>query len=441
MEKVKKNMFPGMTRYKWFIFIVALLGWSMASMDLNLYSINLPLIMETYHISIALTGTITALIFLGAAIVVWVVGPYLDTYGRKSVWQYSLLTMAVFTGFTIFATTVVILIIIRVMSDGPSYIEFPTGITIANEEMPAKLRGSMYGWIQAGFPLGYFLATLIAIIVVPKFPLDLGWKIAFLIGVIPIILVVVMRHWVKEPLRSKKTLEVKKLVKADKMEEASRLATEYKIDISEAAKYPYKQLFTDKKLKKHTIFSTITELSHEFSTPALFFFTSTALVVYKHIPVEESFYIILAANALAFLAYGLMGHLGQRITRKWASAAIAFAGGISVIFFAFSSGRLEIIIATLLFYPLVLAWNGTWWVYIAETYPTRVRGTADSWQVGLNDAAWVLGSLVYGFVLTDIGFTYTYLLIGALPVLLGGLLVAIKGIKVLPNEELEDIIT
>ncbi|WP_061950571.1 MFS transporter [Acidiplasma cupricumulans] len=94
----------------------------------------------------------------------------------------------------------------------------------------------------------------------------------------------------------------------------------------------------------------------------------------------------------------------------------------------------------MLFYPLVLAWNGTWWVYIAETYPTRVRGTADSWQVGLNDAAWILGSLAYGFVISAAGFLYTYLLIGALPVLLGAILVATKGIKVKPDEELEEII-
>ncbi|KPV45809.1 hypothetical protein SE19_08235, partial [Acidiplasma aeolicum] len=436
----KEPIFKGMTKYKWFIFIVALLGWSMASMDLNLYSINLPLIMSTYHISIALTGIITALIFLGATIVVWIVGPFLDTYGRKSVWQYSLLTMAIFTGFTIFATTVVILIIIRVLSDGPSYIEFPTGITIANEEMPAKLRGSLYGWIQAGFPLGYFLATLIAITVVPRFPLDLGWKIAFLIGVVPILLVVIMRHWVKEPERSKIAIKARNLAKNGHLDEAKEITKKYQIDLSEAPKYPYKQLFTDPKLKKHTIYSTITELSHEFSTPALFFFTSTALVVYKHIPVEQSFYIILAGNGLAFFAYGLMGHLGQKITRKWASAIIGLVGGISVIFFALSSGLLETIIATLLFYPLVLAWNGTWWVYIAETYPTRVRGTADSWQVGLNDAAWILGSLAYGFVISAAGFLYTYLLIGALPVLLGAILVATKGIKVKPDEELEEII-
>lgn len=437
----KNNTFKGMTRYKWFIFVVALLGWTLASMDLNLYSINLPLIEETYHISIAYVGLLTSLIYLGAAIVVWVVGPFLDTYGRKTIWQYSLLTMAIFTGFTIFAVNIVVLLFIRIFSDGPSYIEFPTGITIANEEFPAKLRGSLYGWIQAGFPLGYFIATLIAIVVVPRFPLDVGWKVAFLVGVIPIILVVVMRHWVKEPERSKAVLKAKKLIKEGKMDEAKEITKNYKIDLTEAARYPYKQLFTDPKLKKHSIFSTITELSHEFATPALFFFTSIALVTYKHLPVLEAFDIILVANGLAFFGYGIMGHVGQRISRKWGSALIGIFGGVSVIFFAFSSGTLEIIIATFLFYPLVLSWNGTWWVYVAETYPTRVRGTADSWQVGLNDAAWVLGSIAYGLVISSIGFIDTYLIIGAFPVLLGAVLVATTGIKVKPDEKLEDIIS
>ncbi|BDC18836.1 MFS transporter [Acidianus sp. HS-5] len=428
------------TRYDWFIFGVALAGWTLASMDLNLYSINLPFILSDFHISLQLGGVITSIIFAGATIVVWALGPLLDSYGRKTVWQISLIFTALFTGFTIFAYTVVLLTLVRVLADGFSYIEFPTGITIANEQFPEKHRGSMYGWVQGGFPLGYFLAVIISYLVEPYFggPYA-GWRYAFLIGIVPIVVVIIMRLWVKEPERADYMLKAKKLVKEGKIEEAKKLLEKYNMDLSQIANFTYKQMFTDPKLKKQSIVTTLAEVSHEFATPALFFFTSTALIYYKHFPPNLVFITLAIATFLAFLGYGIMGHIGQRIGRKKASVIIGLIGGASVIFFALSSGYLATIISTLLFYPLVLSWNGTWWSYIADTFPTRVRGTAESWQVGLNDFAWVIGSLVYGFVITGIGFTLTYIFFAAVPVFLGAVVVGLFGKHADPNAKLEDI--
>lgn len=442
-KDTQKNLGPRevITKYDWFIFGVALAGWALASMDLNLYSINLPFILTDLHISIQLGGIMTSIIFAGATAVVWAIGPLLDSYGRKTVWQISLLFTALFTGFTVFATTAVFLTIVRVFADGFSYIEFPTGITIANEQFPEKHRGSMYGWVQGGFPLGYFLAVLISYLVEPYFGGPyVGWRYAFLIGIIPIVLIIIMRFWVKEPERSVYMLKAKKLVKEGKMEEAKRLLEKYNMDLSQIANMTYKQMFTDVKLKKQAIVTTLAEVSHEFATPALFFFTSTVLVFYKHFPPNLVFITLAIATFLAFLGYGIMGHVGQKIGRKKASVIIGIIGGISVIFFALSQGYLETIVSTLLFYPLVLSWNGSWWSYIADTFPTRVRGTAESWQVGLNDFAWVLGSLIYGFVITSIGFTYTYIFFAAVPVLLGAIIVGLFGKDADPNARLEDIV-
>jgi len=429
------------TKYDWFIFGVALAGWSFASMDLNLYSINLPFILEDFHISLQLAGVMTSIIFAGATAVVWALGPLLDSYGRKTVWQISLLFTALFTGFTIFATTAALLTLVRVLADGFSYIEFPTGITIANEQFPEKHRGSMYGWVQGGFPLGYFVAVMTSYMVEPYFGGPyVGWRYAFLFGIIPIVVVIIMRLWVKEPERADYMLKAKKLVKEGKLEEAKKLLEKYNMDLSQIAKITYKQMFTDPKLKKQNIVTTLAELSHEIATPALFFFTSTALIYYKHFPPNLVFITLAIATFLAFLGYGIMGHIGQRIGRKKGSTIIGLLGGTSVIFFALSRGYLETMISTLLFYPLVLSWNGTWWSYIADTFPTRVRGTAESWQVGLNDFAWIIGSFIYGFVITSIGFASTYILLAAIPVILGAIIIWIFGKDADPNARLEDIV-
>lgn len=76
-------------------------------------------------------------------------------------------------------------------------------------------------------------------------------------------------------------------------------------------------MFTDSKLKKHTIITTFAEIFHELATPALFFFTSDVLIEYKHFPVSAVFPTLLIAIALAYFGYGIMSHIGQRISRKW----------------------------------------------------------------------------------------------------------------------------
>ncbi|BBD73603.1 MFS transporter [Sulfodiicoccus acidiphilus] len=434
-EKPVEQRKGKITRYQWFIFAVALLGWTMASFDLNLYSINLPLIAADLHLSAVTSGILTSVIFAGATAVIWGLGPLLDLHGRKTIWQISLLFTALFTGFTILVANAVELGIVRVLSDGFSYIEFPTGLTIANEEFPATHRGSMYGWVQGGFPLGYFVAIAVSLAVVPLY----GWRVAFLVGIVPILVVLILRRWVKEPERSKVTLQVRKLLKEGKRHEAEELIKRYKVDLSQVTKFPYRQMFTDPKLKKHTVITTVAEFFHELATPALFFFTSYVLVNYKHLPYTTAYEILLIATFLGFLGYGIMGHVGQRISRKWGSALIGIIGGVAVIFFALSHGFLDTVITTVIFYPAVLSWNGTWWVYIAETYPTRARGTADSWQTGLNDFAWIVGSAIYGFVLEALGFTLTYIVLGAVPVLLGAIIIAALGKGVPPTAELEEI--
>ncbi|EZQ11444.1 hypothetical protein CM19_01555 [Candidatus Acidianus copahuensis] len=428
------------TRYQWFIFAVALAGWTMASFDLNLYSFNLPFIMQDLHITIVQASILTSAIYAGAAAVVWLVGPILDTFGRKTIWQISLLFTALFTGFTILVTNFIQLLIVRVLSDGFSYVEFPTGITIANEEFPAKYRGSLYGWVQGGFPLGYFVAIGVSALVfsVIKDPL-VAWRYAFLVGIIPIIIVLIMRFWVKKPERAKYTLLARKLLKEGKIQESEEITKKYKVDLNQVSKFPYNQMFTDPKVKKHTVITTFAEIFHELATPALFFFTSDVLIEYKHVPVSIVFPTLLIATALAFFGYGIMGHIGQRISRKWGSIIIGILGGSAVLFFAFSQGILETIIATIIYYPLVLSWNGTWWVYIAESYPTRARGTANSWQVGLNDFAWIIGSLIFGPAILILGFSLTYILLAAIPVYLGAILtIFAKYTK--PDAELEEIV-
>ncbi len=75
--------------------------------------------------------------------------------------------------------------------------EYAVGHTFAIEYAPLKKRGTVSGFIQSGFPLGYVLASLvfagISALLTKAAMLQFGWRIAFATGIMPVILALAIR--------------------------------------------------------------------------------------------------------------------------------------------------------------------------------------------------------------------------------------------------------
>ncbi len=75
--------------------------------------------------------------------------------------------------------------------------EYAVGHTFAIEHAPRHLRGTIGGFIQSGFPLGYVLASLVfaafASCLGQEAMLDYGWRIVMATGVMPVFLALYIR--------------------------------------------------------------------------------------------------------------------------------------------------------------------------------------------------------------------------------------------------------
>jgi MFS family permease len=90
--------------------------------------------------------------------------------------------------------------------------------TYVNETFPAKLRGRFGALLQTGNPIGFILAALVGGLLAPI----IGWREAFLISVIPAVLVIIIRRkipesdlWLKnkqymDKTKVKETLKIKR---------------------------------------------------------------------------------------------------------------------------------------------------------------------------------------------------------------------------------------
>jgi MFS family permease len=214
----RKEVLFGLTGYEIFLAVVAFLGWTLVAMDLNIFSTTLPQILTSFNIPTSYSGFITSAVFAGMAVLQFLLSPLIEYLGRKLMFNLTLLGTAIFTGLTIFASNVFALIGVRIAADGFSYSEFPAGLTIVQEGVPGSKRGAVYGFVQAGFPVGFFLAAVATSAIVPVY----GWRAVYLVGVLPAVVVMIARSWVKEPDRYKVFKEIRELAKRGQMERQRR---------------------------------------------------------------------------------------------------------------------------------------------------------------------------------------------------------------------------
>jgi MFS family permease len=73
--------------------------------------------------------------------------------------------------------------------------EWASGAALVSETWPAQHRGKALGLMQSAWAVGYGLAALVTMIVLPLW----GWRMVFFIGVLPALLTFWVRRYVREP--------------------------------------------------------------------------------------------------------------------------------------------------------------------------------------------------------------------------------------------------
>ena len=75
--------------------------------------------------------------------------------------------------------------------------ENPVGMLMVTETAPTKWRATALGGLVGGYPFGYMLCSLAALVVVPLW----GWRSLYFLGIVPALLVLWIRIGIKESPR------------------------------------------------------------------------------------------------------------------------------------------------------------------------------------------------------------------------------------------------
>jgi MFS family permease len=178
-------------------FIAASLGWMLDSFDVMLYAMVLAaLAMDpAMQLSNTTAGQLGSITLIAAAVGGIVFGVVADRLGRKKALMGAVLIYSVFTAACGFAQTVAQLAVFRVLLGIGMGGEWATGAALVSESFPAKHRGKALAFVQSAWAIGYGLAALVNMVVMPVW----GWRGVFFVGVIPALLTIWIRQRVEEP--------------------------------------------------------------------------------------------------------------------------------------------------------------------------------------------------------------------------------------------------
>ncbi|MGF6778083.1 MFS transporter [Paraburkholderia sp. GAS334] len=182
------------TREQRNVTIAAYLGWTLDAFDFFLMVFVLKDIAADFNTEISSVSYAIFLTLMARPVGALIFGRLADRFGRRptlmvNIACYSLLELL--SGFSPNLTT---LLVLRTLFGVAMGGEWGVGSALTMETIPPRARGFVSGLLQAGYPSGYLLASL----VFGQLFQYIGWRGMFFVGVLPALLVLYVRAHVPE---------------------------------------------------------------------------------------------------------------------------------------------------------------------------------------------------------------------------------------------------
>jgi SHS family lactate transporter-like MFS transporter len=325
------------------VVIAAYLSWTLDAFDYFILILTFDDVAKSFGVketSITFAVTLTlATRALGA----FIFGRMADTYGRKPTLMLVIFLYSLFEAASGFAWSFVSFLVIRTLFGIAMGGEWGVGSSLAIESIPDRWRGWVSGLLQAGYPSGFFLATLLF-----GFGFHaLGWRGMFFVGAAPAILIFFISSHIDESPSFKKVMSEKRVSIVDVLRKNSKLA----------------------------IYAIIMMAAFNFFSHGTQDIYKSFLGKQLHFTHDQITSIVLLFNVGAMLGGVAFGLLSQRIGRRYAIAAACALSLIVVYAWSHDTTPVAIGIAAFI---MQFAVQGAWGVvpvHLNELSPAEIRGT------------------------------------------------------------------
>ncbi len=375
--------YQGVTRAQWLVLAIASAGWVFDIFEGQLFGslMNqmLPILLANADLP-ADRSTREFFVYVGigaflagGALGGVAFGMLADRWGRRSTMAVTIAIYSVFTGVSALAQDVWQLTVLRFLVGLGVGGEWAVAAAAVAEMFPPRACAAASGIFHASSVLGTFLAVAGGLFV-NLFAADVGWRVGFLLGIVPALLILWIRVGMAEP---ESWREARARAVADRTQKLGRLS----------------ELFRAGSLRRHTLLATGLAIiglatfwgAHFRGKDVLRDAAETDLKaqgttldaegVKRYLSQYEmlGMFLVTTGGGAGLLSFA---PLSQRFGRRGAFALFHLLGFVMVVVVALLAQSLTALLFVLpVFGYFTLGMHAGYAIYFPELYPTRLRGT------------------------------------------------------------------
>ena len=270
----------------------------------------------------------------------------------------------------------------------------------------------------------------------------LGWRVVFLLGVLPIVAVMAGRLFIRESERFEHIQEVRQAHRNGDRARVDHLLQTHAVDVDQIDRVSIAQLFSPASpaIRRQVIMLTIVWLFYSASYVATNFYITTWLTGIKGLSGRETSALLLVCGGIGFFFYILGGWLGEVFGRR----NVLIVTGVLVAPLNLALWLIHgHVLVEIVYFAVYQATNGTWsgagYAYQGESFPTRMRGTAIGFLGAMQVAGFIIGTAIWTSLVGTLGPDTTWLIVSVGFAL--GLWLTLLLRDIPPGQDLEAIAT
>ena len=451
LEQLDNSTLSG---FHWKAMITSGMGFFTDAYDLFIIGVALAILTPLWHLNTFEISLVGSTSLIAAALGSIIFGRIADFVGRKAIYGFTLVVLAIGAIASALAPNLIFLLIFRFILGLGIGGDYPLSATLMSEYANRKDRGKLITMVFSMQGLGLVLAPLIAIILLSMhLNNDLVWRLMLGIGAIPALATFYLRRQIAETPRFSLAMNGDVAAASRTVGQVIGTPKEEKIEEKKA-----EVLSQEKKQKKKSwlyLLFTPRYLKWLIGTAGTWFLldiayygtTISSPMVLKLINphaqlITNTFYTLLIFLVAAVPGYVLAAFMIDRLGRKWIQCVGFAVMAVAYLLLAFVPQLTSITAPFLLVYGISYFFtefgpNVTTFVYPAEIFPVMVRSTAHGLAAALGKVGAFIGALAFPAILAQYKLPGAMLVAGIVSIL--GLILTMATLPEPNGRSLEEI--
>jgi len=385
------------------VLISAAAGIGLENMDIMFLSFSMAPIIATFDVTGTQAGWIGTITNFGMLFGGIIFGMLADKIGRVKVFSYTVIIFSVASALMFFASNIYLVYLFRFIAGIGAGGEYGACMSLVSESTPKEKLGKATSIVAIGGQIGAILAAVLASLIIPAF----GWKMLYVIGLFPVLMVLWIRKDIKEPESFQAT--------------------------NRADRGHLGLLFKDSKTSGQTIglsLMVMVQIAGYFGL-----MNWLPKIMHDQLNLNIAGSSLWMVSTILGMSVGMMtfGTIMDKLGSRFSYTIFLICSAASVYLLVLANSKVTLILAAVVVGYFINGMYGGYGAIISSLYPTEIRATANNFIMNIGRAVGGFSSVIIGFLLDKYSLMIVVVFLSLIYIFSLVIMMTIPGIGKLKN--------